>query len=253
LQGPYTAAAGGKAGAGGGGGKQTADAEALAKMLALIQMAYGGEGMDALVAELAGLHTPSEATTSQSAAPQPAQVAAAPAPANDAEDTDDAAGFSETDDVAKVMHDLTVEARKGKMDPVIGRDDEVQQCIQILCRRTKNNPMLIGEPGAWASRLCLWLLRTTVKRPMFITGHKSMTRGSGANYTLYGGIMPARSATVITALDYPCLPPMWCLSTAPQLASTHLVCTYFCRNRVSMQRDSCTRKHGLIVQPIDMY
>jgi ATP-dependent Clp protease ATP-binding subunit ClpB len=43
--------------------------------------------------------------------------------------------------------DLTESAQRGKLDPVIGRDDEVRRCIQILCRRTKNNPVIIGEPG----------------------------------------------------------------------------------------------------------
>jgi ATP-dependent Clp protease ATP-binding subunit ClpB len=43
--------------------------------------------------------------------------------------------------------DLTVLARKGKLDPVIGRDDEVRRVVQVLSRRTKNNPVLIGEPG----------------------------------------------------------------------------------------------------------
>jgi len=43
--------------------------------------------------------------------------------------------------------DLTNEARKGKLDPVIGRETEIERIIQILCRRTKNNPCLIGEPG----------------------------------------------------------------------------------------------------------
>jgi ATP-dependent Clp protease ATP-binding subunit ClpB len=43
--------------------------------------------------------------------------------------------------------DLTALARKGKLDPVIGRDDEVRRVIQVLSRRTKNNPVLIGEPG----------------------------------------------------------------------------------------------------------
>ena len=43
--------------------------------------------------------------------------------------------------------DLTELARKSKLDPVIGRDDEMRRVIQILCRRTKNNPVLIGEPG----------------------------------------------------------------------------------------------------------
>ncbi len=44
-------------------------------------------------------------------------------------------------------HDLAQEARDGKIDPVIGRDDEIRRVIQVLSRRTKNNPILIGEPG----------------------------------------------------------------------------------------------------------
>jgi ATP-dependent Clp protease ATP-binding subunit ClpB len=47
----------------------------------------------------------------------------------------------------KYGRDLTELARKGKLDPVIGRDDEVRRVIQVLSRRTKNNPVLIGEPG----------------------------------------------------------------------------------------------------------
>ncbi len=47
----------------------------------------------------------------------------------------------------KYAQDLTERARKGKLDPVIGRDDEIRRAIQILSRRTKNNPVLIGEPG----------------------------------------------------------------------------------------------------------
>ncbi|XP_010936351.3 chaperone protein ClpB3, chloroplastic isoform X1 [Elaeis guineensis] len=47
----------------------------------------------------------------------------------------------------KYGKDLTAMAREGKLDPVIGRDDEIRRCIQILSRRTKNNPVLIGEPG----------------------------------------------------------------------------------------------------------
>jgi ATP-dependent Clp protease ATP-binding subunit ClpB len=47
----------------------------------------------------------------------------------------------------KYGRDLTEEARKGKLDPVIGRDEEIRRTIQVLARRTKNNPVLIGEPG----------------------------------------------------------------------------------------------------------
>jgi ATP-dependent Clp protease ATP-binding subunit ClpB len=47
----------------------------------------------------------------------------------------------------KYAHDLTKAAREGKIDPIIGRDDEIRRAMQVLSRRTKNNPVLIGEPG----------------------------------------------------------------------------------------------------------
>ena len=47
----------------------------------------------------------------------------------------------------KYTRNLTEEARRGKLDPVIGRDEEIRRCMQVLSRRTKNNPVLIGEPG----------------------------------------------------------------------------------------------------------
>ncbi|MBI4577696.1 MAG: AAA family ATPase, partial [Planctomycetes bacterium] len=49
--------------------------------------------------------------------------------------------------LARYARDLTDLARKGKLDPVIGRDDEIRRLMQVLSRRTKNNPVLIGEPG----------------------------------------------------------------------------------------------------------
>ncbi len=51
------------------------------------------------------------------------------------------------DALKKYARDLTEDARQGKLDPVIGRDDEIRRTIQVLSRRTKNNPVLIGEPG----------------------------------------------------------------------------------------------------------
>ena len=51
------------------------------------------------------------------------------------------------DALRKYARDLTEDARKGKLDPIIGRDEEIRRTIQILSRRTKNNPVLIGEPG----------------------------------------------------------------------------------------------------------
>ncbi len=54
---------------------------------------------------------------------------------------------SSFDALKKYARDLTAAAREGKLDPVIGRDEEIRRTIQVLARRTKNNPVLIGEPG----------------------------------------------------------------------------------------------------------
>ena len=51
------------------------------------------------------------------------------------------------DALGKYGHDLTAAAREGRLDPVIGRDSEIRRVVQVLSRRTKNNPVLIGEPG----------------------------------------------------------------------------------------------------------
>jgi ATP-dependent Clp protease ATP-binding subunit ClpB len=63
------------------------------------------------------------------------------------ESVNDAEGDGQREALAKYTLDLTERARQGKLDPVIGRDDEIRRAIQILQRRTKNNPVLIGEPG----------------------------------------------------------------------------------------------------------
>lgn len=60
---------------------------------------------------------------------------------------DSADGESQREALKKYTVDLTERARNGKLDPVIGRDDEIRRAIQILQRRSKNNPVLIGEPG----------------------------------------------------------------------------------------------------------
>ena len=60
---------------------------------------------------------------------------------------DSASAEQSYDALKKYARDLTADAREGKLDPVIGRDDEIRRTIQVLSRRTKNNPVLIGEPG----------------------------------------------------------------------------------------------------------
>jgi len=60
---------------------------------------------------------------------------------------DSASAETQYDALKKYARDLTAEARDGKLDPVIGRDEEIRRTVQVLARRTKNNPVLIGEPG----------------------------------------------------------------------------------------------------------
>jgi len=57
------------------------------------------------------------------------------------------AGEAKESALSKYCVDLNVKARKGEVDPLIGREAEVERCIQVLCRRRKNNPLLVGDPG----------------------------------------------------------------------------------------------------------
>jgi len=65
--------------------------------------------------------------------------------------------------LAKYCRDLTELARKGKLDPVIGRDEEIRRVMQVLSRRTKNNPVLIGEPGVGKTAIAEGLARRIVE------------------------------------------------------------------------------------------
>ena len=63
----------------------------------------------------------------------------------------------------RYAHDLTDSARKGKLDPVIGREDEIRRVMQVLSRRTKNNPVLIGEPGVGKTAIVEGLAQRIVR------------------------------------------------------------------------------------------
>jgi ATP-dependent Clp protease ATP-binding subunit ClpB len=65
--------------------------------------------------------------------------------------------------LVKYGRDLTQDAQKGKLDPVIGRDEEIRRVIQILSRRTKNNPVLIGEPGVGKTAIAEGLAQRIVR------------------------------------------------------------------------------------------
>src|SRR5438552_5601556 len=68
------------------------------------------------------------------------------------------------DALKKYARDLTAAARDGKLDPVIGRDEEIRRTIQVLARRTKNNPVLIGEPGVGKTAIVEGLAMRIVNR-----------------------------------------------------------------------------------------
>lgn len=69
--------------------------------------------------------------------------------------------------------DLTARATEGRIDPVIGRESEVQRVIQILCRRTKNNPILLGEAGVGKTAIAegLAISIAQAEAPSFLLVH----------------------------------------------------------------------------------
>lgn len=76
---------------------------------------------------------------------------------------DSATAESQYDALKKYATDMTELAKKGKLDPVIGRDEEIRRTIQVLSRRTKNNPVLIGEPGVGKTAIVEGLAHRIVK------------------------------------------------------------------------------------------
>ena len=65
--------------------------------------------------------------------------------------------------LAKYCVDLNEKARAGDVDPLIGRDSEVERCIQVLCRRRKNNPLLVGDPGVGKTAIAEGLAHKIIK------------------------------------------------------------------------------------------
>ncbi|NUN07004.1 MAG: ATP-dependent chaperone ClpB [Bdellovibrio sp.] len=84
--------------------------------------------------------------------------------------------------LAKYARDLTALAAEGKLDPVVGRDEEIRRVVQVLSRRTKNNPVLIGEPGVGKTAIAEGLALRIIKQdiPDNLIGKKLMSLDMGA-------------------------------------------------------------------------
>lgn len=76
--------------------------------------------------------------------------------------TNSAEGNEKKQTLEKYGQDLTAKAKEGKLDPVIGRDEEIRRVVEILSRRKKNNPVLIGEPGVGKTAIVEGLARRIV-------------------------------------------------------------------------------------------
>ena len=100
--------------------------------------------------------------------------------------------------------DLTQAARNGKLDPVIGRSQEIQRVIQILSRRTKNNPVLIGEPGVGKTAIVEALAQRIVSGdiPYTLQGRRVVTLDMGSLIagTKYRGEFEERLKKVVDEL-----------------------------------------------------
>jgi ATP-dependent Clp protease ATP-binding subunit ClpA len=100
---------------------------------------------------------------------------------------------------------LNDKARQGKVDPLIGRANEVERCIQILCRRTKNNPLLVGDPGVGKTAIAEGLARKIVNKdvPDVLAGATIFSLDMGALLagTRYRGDFEERVKQVIKELE----------------------------------------------------
>jgi len=125
--------------------------------------------------------------------------------APDGEAADDAEVKKKESALAKYCVDLNVKAAKGDVDPLIGRAHEVERCIQVLCRRRKNNPLLVGDPGvgktAIAEGLAFKIVNGETPEVLANTIIYSLDMGSLLAGTRYRGDFEERLKAVVTEME----------------------------------------------------
>ena len=118
---------------------------------------------------------------------------------------DSASAESNYDSLKRYARDLTAAAAEGKLDPVIGRDEEIRRTIQVLSRRTKNNPVLIGEPGvgktAIAEGLALRIIKGDVPESLKDKKLLSLDMGSLVAGAKYRGEFEERLKAVLSEVQ----------------------------------------------------
>ncbi|MBK5254587.1 MAG: AAA family ATPase, partial [Vicinamibacteria bacterium] len=123
-----------------------------------------------------------------------------PAPAGDGEE----GSASPSDPLESFAPSLTERARQGLLDPLIGREKEVRRVLEILCRRRKNNPVLVGDPGVGKTAIVEGLAQALLKdeAPAFLKGAEIFALDTGAMLagTRYRGDFEERFKQVIAAL-----------------------------------------------------
>ncbi len=130
--------------------------------------------------------------------------------AEEAEETSSSAqaeaqGEAKESALAKYCVDLNAKAKKGDVDPLIGREAEVERCIQVLCRRRKNNPLLVGDPGVGKTAIAEGLARkiTQGETPDVLRGATIFALDMGALLagTRYRGDFEERLKAVVKELE----------------------------------------------------